>query len=109
MKIYAGFEGRFGVIYTSVFQRKVYLRYLIYSIIAPFGRRGWKMVYARLRGMVLYLHKDENGFRHGRFQTFNNAILLHHALAEKPEDYSKRQHVFKLRTANLGETLFQTR
>lgn len=78
-------------------------------IIAPFGRRSWKMVYARLRGMVLYLHKDENGFRRGRFQTFNNAILLHHALAEKPEDYSKRQHVFKLRTANLGETLFQTR
>uniref|UniRef100_A0A915PYP6 Uncharacterized protein n=1 Tax=Setaria digitata TaxID=48799 RepID=A0A915PYP6_9BILA len=74
----------------------------------PFGRRGWKMVYARLRGMVLYLHKDESGFRHGRFQTFNNAILLHHALAEKPEDYCKRQHVFKLRTANLGETLFQT-
>uniref|UniRef100_A0A0R3RV68 SEC7 domain-containing protein n=1 Tax=Elaeophora elaphi TaxID=1147741 RepID=A0A0R3RV68_9BILA len=74
----------------------------------PFGRRGWKMAYARLRGMVLYLHKDETGFRRGRFQTFNNAILLHHALAEKPEDYSKRQHVFKLRTANLGETLFQT-
>ncbi|KAL3982265.1 hypothetical protein ACH3XW_46500 [Acanthocheilonema viteae] len=74
----------------------------------PFGRRGWKMVYARLRGMVLYLHKDENGFRRGRFQTFNNAILLHHALAEKPEDYNKRQHVFKLKTANLGETLFQT-
>uniref|UniRef100_A0A8R1XVW0 PH and SEC7 domain-containing protein 3 n=1 Tax=Onchocerca volvulus TaxID=6282 RepID=A0A8R1XVW0_ONCVO len=74
----------------------------------PFGRRGWKMVYARLRGMVLYLHKDENGFRRDRFQTFNNAILLHHALAEKPEDYSKRQHIFKLRTANLGETLFQT-
>ncbi|KAK6110576.1 hypothetical protein QQG55_40300 [Brugia pahangi] len=74
----------------------------------PFGRRGWKMVYARLRGMVLYLHKDESGFRRGRFQTFNNVILLHHALAEKPEDYSKRQHVFKLRTANLGETLFQT-
>lgn len=67
------------------------------------------MVYARLRGMVLYLHKDESGFRRGRFQTFNNTILLHHALAEKPEDYNKRQHVFKLRTANLGETLFQTR
>ncbi|VDP13127.1 unnamed protein product [Onchocerca flexuosa] len=67
----------------------------------PFGRRGWKMVYARLRGMVLYLHKDENGFRRDRFQTFNNAILLHHALAEKPEDYCKRQHIFKLRTANL--------
>ncbi|VDN01056.1 unnamed protein product [Thelazia callipaeda] len=74
----------------------------------PFGRRGWKMVYARLRGMVLYLHKDENGFRRGFFQTFNNAILLHHALAEKSETYSKRQHVFKLRTANFGETLFQT-
>lgn len=77
-------------------------------ILAPFGRRGWKMVYARLRGMVLYLHKDENGFRRGRYQTFTSAILLHHSFAEKAVDYPKRPHVFRLRTANLGEFLFET-
>ncbi|KHN88081.1 PH and SEC7 domain-containing protein 3 [Toxocara canis] len=74
----------------------------------PFGRRGWRMLYARVRGMVMYLHKDENGFRRGRYETFNNAILLHHSFAERPRDYKKRQHVFRLRTANLGEFLFQT-
>lgn len=29
-------------------------------------------------------------------------------MAEIPKDYSKRQHVFRLRTANYGEQLFQT-
>uniref|UniRef100_A0A914UQQ4 Uncharacterized protein n=1 Tax=Plectus sambesii TaxID=2011161 RepID=A0A914UQQ4_9BILA len=75
----------------------------------PLGRRGWKMFYATLKGMVLYLHKDERGFKNGHYQTFNNAILIHHSIAQRPNDYSKKQHVFRLRTANLGEFLFQTR
>lgn len=66
-------------------------------------------MYARLRGMVLYLHKDEDGFRRRRYETFNNAIMLHHSLASRCENYKKRQHIFRLRTANLGEYLFQTR
>uniref|UniRef100_A0A915C8F8 Uncharacterized protein n=2 Tax=Parascaris univalens TaxID=6257 RepID=A0A915C8F8_PARUN len=74
----------------------------------PFGRRGWRMMYARVRGMVLYLHKNENGFKRGRYETFNNAILLHHSFAERARDYVKKQHVFRLRTANLGEFLFET-
>lgn len=32
-------------------------------IVAPFGKRSWKMFYCTLRDLVLYLHKDENGFR----------------------------------------------
>ncbi|VDM69781.1 unnamed protein product [Strongylus vulgaris] len=43
-----------------------------------------------------------------RYETFNNAILLHHAFAEPAPDYKKKQHIFRLRTANLGEYLFQT-
>lgn len=30
---------------------------------APFGKRSWKMFYCTLRDLVLYLHKDEHGFR----------------------------------------------
>jgi hypothetical protein len=74
----------------------------------PFGRRKWQMFYATLRGMVLYLHKSEHGFESGRFNTYNNCILLHHAIASVPSDYKKRQNVFRLRTANFGEMLFQT-
>jgi hypothetical protein len=74
----------------------------------PFGRRKWQMLYATLRGMVLYLHKSEHGFEAGKFNTYNNCILLHHAIATIPNDYKKRQNVFRLRTANFGEMLFQT-
>ncbi|TMS38035.1 hypothetical protein L596_004849 [Steinernema carpocapsae] len=74
----------------------------------PFGRRGWRMLYATIRGLVLYLHKNEKGFQNGTFQAYNNCIMLHHSIAEVPQDYKKKQHVFRLRTANLGEYLFQT-
>ncbi|VVD03495.1 unnamed protein product [Leptidea sinapis] len=33
------------------------------EVLPPFGRRGWKMLYCTLRDLVLYLHKDEHGFR----------------------------------------------
>lgn len=77
--------------------------------LAPFGRRGWHMRYARVRGMILYIHKDDNGFARGRYETYKNLVMLHHSVAERPKDYNKRQHVFRLRTANKGEYLFQTR
>ncbi|KJH47384.1 PH domain protein [Dictyocaulus viviparus] len=75
---------------------------------APFGRRGWKEWYARLRGLVLYLGRDDSDKKRSRFEMFNNAISLHHAFAEPAEDYKKKQFIFRLRTANLGEFLFQT-
>ncbi|XP_021914182.1 uncharacterized protein LOC110827109 isoform X3 [Zootermopsis nevadensis] len=75
----------------------------------PFGKRGWKMFYCTLRDMVLYLHKDEHGFRKSALSdNLHNAIRIHHALATKASDYNKKQHVFRLETADQAEYLFQT-
>ncbi|XP_046740629.1 PH and SEC7 domain-containing protein isoform X6 [Diprion similis] len=71
----------------------------------PFGKRGWKMYYCTLRELVLYLHKDEHSFRS---DSLHNAIRIHHALATKAADYTKKQHVFRLQTADQAEYLFQT-
>ncbi|XP_014203854.2 uncharacterized protein LOC106636094 [Copidosoma floridanum] len=71
----------------------------------PFGKRGWKMYYCTLRELVLYLHKDEHGFRS---DSLHNAIRIHHGLATKASDYTKKQHVFRLQTADQAEYLFQT-
>lgn len=38
----------------------------------------------------------------------HNAIRIHHALATKASDYTKKQHVFRLQTADQSEYLFQT-
>jgi PH and SEC7 domain-containing protein len=38
----------------------------------------------------------------------HNAIRIHHALATKATDYTKKQHVFRLQTADQSEYLFQT-
>lgn len=73
---------------------------------APFGKRGWKMYYCTVRELVLYLHKDEHGFRN---DSLHYAIRIHHALATKASDYTKKQHVFRLQTADQAEYLFQTR
>ncbi|XP_023289067.1 PH and SEC7 domain-containing protein 1 isoform X2 [Orussus abietinus] len=71
----------------------------------PFGKRGWKMYYCTLRELVLYLHKDEHGFRN---DCLHYVIRIHHALATKAADYTKKQHVFRLQTADQAEYLFQT-
>ncbi|VDL84550.1 unnamed protein product [Nippostrongylus brasiliensis] len=57
----------------------------------PFGRRGWREWYARLRGLVLYLGRDDSDKKRSRYEMFNNAILLHHAFAEPAPDYKKKQ------------------
>lgn len=66
------------------------------------------MFFATIRGMIFYLHKNENGFNGHHHEIFNHCIRLHHAIAEPANDYKKKQHVFRLRTANFGEFLFQT-
>lgn len=59
---------------------------------------------------MLFLHKDENGFRKNEMSDNpNNAIRIHHALATKASDYVKKQYVFRLQTADQAEYLFQTR
>lgn len=76
----------------------------------PFGKRGWKMFYATLRDLVLFLHKDEQGFRKNQlYESLNNSIRIHHALAAPATDYTKKQYVFRLQTADQSEYLFQTR
>ena len=68
------------------------------------------MFYATLRDTVLYLHKDEHGFKRSALcDHMGNAIRVHHALATKATDYKKKQHVFRLKTADWAQYLFQTR
>lgn len=68
------------------------------------------MYYCTLRDLVLYLHKDEHGFRKNQISdNVHNAIRIHHALATKAHDYTKKQYVFRLQTADQAEYLFQTR
>ena len=77
---------------------------------APVGKRGWKMFHVTLRDMVLYLHKDEHGFKKtALYDNMSNAIRVHHALATKATDYKKKEHVLRLQTADWAEYLFQTR
>jgi len=78
--------------------------------IAPMGKRGWKMFRASLRELILYLHKDEHGFNCGTtFDDTSNAIRIHHSLAMDASDYGKRHDVFRLRSADWSEYLFQAR
>ncbi|XP_074772180.1 PH and SEC7 domain-containing protein 2 isoform X3 [Athene noctua] len=74
----------------------------------PRGRRGWKKFYAVLKGTVLYLQKDE--YKPDRDLSevdLKNAIRVHHALATKASDYSKKSNVLKLKTADWRVFLFQ--
>lgn len=63
---------------------------------------------------MLYLYKDEQcGRRSAQHapppQLGSQAIRLHHALATRAHDYNKKQHVFRLLTADQAEYLLQTR
>ncbi|VVC25942.1 Sec7 domain, alpha orthogonal bundle,PH domain-like,Sec7 domain,Pleckstrin homology domain,PDZ [Cinara cedri] len=73
------------------------------------GKRSWKMYFCTLRDLILYLHKDDSGFRKSQISdNIHNAIHIHHGLATKATDYTKKQHVFRLVTADQAEYLFQT-
>ncbi|NXK38486.1 PSD1 protein, partial [Piprites chloris] len=74
----------------------------------PRGKRGWKPFHAILRGMILYLQKEE--YKPGKAlaeEELKNAISIHHSLATRASDYSKRPNVFYLRTADWRVFLFQ--
>lgn len=56
--------------YDTSFKKSKFQKYrksnncnLNYIFLAPFGKRSWKMFFITLRDLVLYLHKDEHGFR----------------------------------------------
>jgi hypothetical protein len=65
------------------------------------------MFYAALRDMTLYMHNDEHSFKRATHCT--NVIRVHHALATKAGDYTKKKHVFRLQTADMAQYLIQTR
>ncbi|XP_054860454.1 uncharacterized protein LOC111572927 isoform X2 [Amphiprion ocellaris] len=74
----------------------------------PRGKRGWKTFYAILKGLILYLQKGE--YRPDKQlsdEDLKNAVSIHHSLAMKASDYSKRPNVFYLRTADWRVYLFQ--
>uniref|UniRef100_A0A8C3SFC1 Pleckstrin and Sec7 domain containing n=1 Tax=Chelydra serpentina TaxID=8475 RepID=A0A8C3SFC1_CHESE len=74
----------------------------------PRGKRGWKTFHAILKGMILYLQKEE--YKPGKplaEEELKNAISIHHAVATRASDYSKRPNVFYLRTAEWRVFLFQ--
>ncbi|KAK3554010.1 hypothetical protein QTP70_019125, partial [Hemibagrus guttatus] len=74
----------------------------------PRGKRGWKTFYAILKGLVLYLQKSEYGTpKQLCDEDLKNAVSIHHSLAMKAADYSKRPNVFYLRTSDWRVFLFQ--
>ncbi|XP_014909798.1 PH and SEC7 domain-containing protein 1-like isoform X2 [Poecilia latipinna] len=74
----------------------------------PRGKRGWKTFYAILKGLILYLQKGEyKPDKQLSDEDLKNAVSIHHSLAMKASDYSKRPNVFYLRTADWRVYLFQ--
>uniref|UniRef100_UPI00398F4856 PH and SEC7 domain-containing protein 1-like n=1 Tax=Pristiophorus japonicus TaxID=55135 RepID=UPI00398F4856 len=74
----------------------------------PRGRRGWKTFYAVLKGMILYLQKGEyKSDRQLSEDDLKNAISIHHTLAVRASDYSKKPNVFYLKTADWRMFLLQ--
>ncbi|XP_022108257.1 PH and SEC7 domain-containing protein 2-like isoform X3 [Acanthaster planci] len=72
----------------------------------PKGKRAWKMFYATVKGLILYLHKSEMHHQM-HFNTPKEAVSIHHSLSSKVSNYSKRPNVFNLRLANWREFFIQ--
>ncbi|XP_018411292.1 PREDICTED: PH and SEC7 domain-containing protein 4-like [Nanorana parkeri] len=70
----------------------------------PWGKRRWKSFHTALKGMLLFFLKDE--YR-ADFQFPEEVISIHHALAERASDYTKKPNVFRLQTADWRVFLFQ--
>uniref|UniRef100_A0A3Q0SJL5 PH domain-containing protein n=1 Tax=Amphilophus citrinellus TaxID=61819 RepID=A0A3Q0SJL5_AMPCI len=70
----------------------------------PWGKRGWKTFDGMLKGMVLYLQKDD--YRRD-LHTNEEVVSVHHSLAEPAADYTKKPHVFRLQTADWRVFLLQ--
>lgn len=70
----------------------------------PWGKRGWKTFDGVLKGMVLYLQKDD--YRRDS-HTNEEVVSMHHSLAEPAADYTKKPHVFRLQTADWRVFLLQ--
>ncbi|KAM9053906.1 PH and SEC7 domain-containing protein 4 isoform 4-T5 [Megaptera novaeangliae] len=76
----------------------------------PWGKRGWKVLHTVLRGMVLYFLKGEDHGLEGESllgQMVDEPVGVHHSLATPATHYTKKPHVFQLRTADWRLYLFQ--
>ncbi|XP_036729327.1 PH and SEC7 domain-containing protein 4 isoform X2 [Balaenoptera musculus] len=76
----------------------------------PWGKRGWKVLHTVLRGMVLYFLKGEDHGLEGESllgQMVDEPVGVHHSLASPATHYTKKPHVFQLRTADWRLYLFQ--
>lgn len=87
----------------------------------PLGRRNWRMYFAVLKDLVLYLYKDEatcKGEQSTKQSTQRSKktsadagpaaiIRVHHALAASAPDYTKKKNVFRLFTADRAQFLIQ--
>jgi len=73
------------------------------------GKRSWKMFYLTLRDLVLYCFKDEKTAQsQSSFESPHTAVRIHHSVAMPAQDYTKKQFVFRLKTCDRAEYLFQT-
>merc|ERR1712025_1449625 len=73
------------------------------------GKRSWEMYYLSLRDLVLYCFKDEKSAQlTSSYESPMSAMRVHHSLATIAGDYTKKQFVFRLRTCDRAEYLFQT-
>jgi len=73
------------------------------------GKRSWKMFYLTLRDLVLYCFKDEKTAQNqASFESPHAAVRIHHSVAMAAQDYTKKQFVFRLKTCDRAEYLFQT-
>ena len=51
--------------------------------------------------------KDETVLKTNSFDNITNVIRIHHAHATVASDYKKKQFVFRLKTSDWAEYLFQ--
>jgi len=73
------------------------------------GKRSWKMFYLTLRDLVLFCFKDEKTAQNpASFESPQAAVRIHHSVATAAADYTKKQFVFRLKTCDRAEYLFQT-
>lgn len=88
------------------------------------GKRGWRMYFAVLKDLCLYLYKDEATCK-GEAPAKSSApcckkkvgsaseqgpaalVRVHHALAASAPDYAKKKNVFRLFTADRAQFLIQ--
>ncbi|XP_031568193.1 PH and SEC7 domain-containing protein 1-like isoform X2 [Actinia tenebrosa] len=69
-------------------------------------KRKWMPFYATLKGLILFLHKSDEI---SHLENTRNCLGIHHCFASRAMDYTKKQFVFRLVTADWREFLFQAK